>query len=228
MNNFKNKVKEIFAGWTKFDIIWLIVANLVILGCSIYFGDSLVSIISAMTGITCVILVSKQMVANYIFGAVNVVLYGCLAYKSRLYGDFMLNFFYYLPTNIIGFFMWKKLKEQGGEIKARALTNKQRVVLAIVCIIGILGYSFILQMLGGSIPLIDSMSTVLSVVAMILMMKCFKEQWILWILVNGVSVVMWFITLRSGSGNIATILMWCVYLLNSIFGYINWNKSSKN
>ena len=108
-----------------------------------------------MTGITCVILVSKQMVANYIFGAVNVVLYGCLAYKSRLYGDFMLNFFYYLPTNIIGFFMWKKLKEQGGEIKARALTNKQRVVLAIVCIIGILGYSFILQMLGGSIPLID-------------------------------------------------------------------------
>ena len=88
------KLKQTFKDWTKLDWAWLIIANSVILGLSLYWGDGLIPIISALTGVTCVIFVSKQMIANYYVGAINVALYAFLSYQSRLYGDAMLNAFY--------------------------------------------------------------------------------------------------------------------------------------
>ena len=76
------KIKKSFSTWTKWDYLWLLIANGTILGLSLYWGDGLIPIISALTGVTCVIFVSKQMIANYYVGAINVALYAFLSYQS--------------------------------------------------------------------------------------------------------------------------------------------------
>lgn len=221
-------MKKIFKNWSLFDICWLIVANCTILGLSLYWGDSTVAIISALTGVTSVILVSKQMISNYVFGAVNVGLYAYLAFQSKLYGDFMLNAFYYLPMQFIGFYMWTKAKNNSnGEIEAKTLDTMARVKLALSSLVAIFAYTFILQTFGGNIPFIDATSTVLSVIAMMLMVKQYTEQWYMWVIVNIVSIIMWAISITQGSGDMATLLMWIIYLLNSIYGLVSWSKNNK-
>lgn len=221
------KLKQTFKDWTKLDWAWLIIANSVILGLSLYWGDGLIPIISALTGVTCVIFVSKQMIANYYVGAINVALYAFLSYQSRLYGDAMLNAFYYFPMQFIGIYMWKKNKSNSGQVESKSLTNKQRFILALVSFVAILAYSLVLKQLGGNIPLIDATSTVLSVIAMLLMVKQYLEQWYLWVIVNTVSIIMWAVSLSQGSGDYATLLMWIIYLLNSLYGLYNWRKANK-
>ena len=225
MKSLKNQFKN----WTKVDYAWLLIANLTILSLSLYWGDGIIPIVSALTGVTCVIFVSKGMMLNYPVGIINVVLYAYLAYQSKLYGDFMLNAFYYLPMQFIGMYMWKKAgdKEESGTIKSKALTYVQRWKLGVISLISIGVYALILKVLGGNIPLIDATSTVLSVIAMILMVRQYLEQWYVWIVVNVVSIIMWAISLSQGSGNYATILMWIVFLVNSLYGLYNWKKANK-
>lgn len=221
------KIKNSFKNWTSIDFAWLIIANGIILGLSLYWGDGIVPIISALTGVTCVIFVSKQMMSNYFFGIINVGLYAYLAFKSRLYGDFMLNAFYYFPMQFIGLYMWTKAKDSDGDVKSKTLTNKGKIILTIVSIASIAAYSFILSLLGGNIPIIDATSTILSIIAQILMVRRYLEQWYLWVIVNIVSIIMWAVSLTQGSGDMSTLLMWVIFLLNSLYGLYNWRKEHK-
>lgn len=222
-------LKKEFSGWSKLDYLWLLIANGTILGLSLYWGEGIIPIVSALTGVTCVIFVSKQMMLNYYVGAINVALYAYLAFQSRLYGDFMLNALYYFPMQFIGIYMWNKAKgsNSSGNVETKILSNKERGILALISIAAIAAYSVFLSFIGGNIPVIDATSTVLSVIAMILMVKQYLEQWYLWVVVNTVSIAMWGISLSQGSGDFATLLMWTIYLLNSLFGLYNWRKEYK-
>lgn len=217
-----------FENWTKLDWAWLIIANLTILILSLYWGDGIIPIISALTGVTCVIFVSKQMMLNYYVGAINVALYAYLAFQAKLYGDFMLNSLYYFPMQFIGIYMWSKASKNnnGGNIESKSLSNRCRFALFIISAFSIMGYSLFLESLGGNIALIDSTSTVLSIIAMILMVKQYLEQWYLWVIVNCVSIAMWVISINQGVGDLSTLVMWIIYLLNSLYGLYNWRKAN--
>ena len=228
MNNLSKFLKEECSGWKKWEVIWLIFANLIILGVSAYLGDNALGIITSMTGVTCVILVGKGKMSNYIFGTVNVILYALTAWKARYYGDVMLNLLYYFPTNIIGWFVWiRHVDKESNEVYKERMTVKQDIIATLISIIGIFAYSYILKLLGGNLPLVDSMSTVLSIVAQILMIKRYTEQWIVWIVVDVVSVIMWIAALFGEGQSIAVLMMWAVYLANAIIMFVKWYKESK-
>ena len=59
------------------------------------------------------------------------------------------------------------------------------------------------------------------------MVKQYLEQWYLWIIVNIVSIIMWIISLSQGFGDFATLLMWILYLLNSLYGLYKWKVANK-
>lgn len=228
MDGIKKFLKNEVSGWKKWEVFWLIFGNLAILGVSIYLGDTALGIIASMTGVTCVILCGKGKISNYLFGAVNVVLYALVAWQAKYYGDVMLNLLYYFPTNILGWFAWKKhMNDDSKEVYKQRMTLKQDIVVGVLCAVGIFGYSFVLHLLGGNLPIVDSMSTVLSVVAQILMIKRFTEQWVIWILVDVVSVIMWIAAFFNGGESVAVLLMWSVYLVNAVIMFIKWYRESR-
>ena len=221
---FKNEI----SGWKKREIFWLIFANVALLAISLYLGDTLVGILASLTGVTCVILCGKGKMSNYLFGTVNVLLYAYVAWKAKYYGDVMLNLLYYFPTNILGWFVWKKnIDTEKQEVVKKRMTLKQDILVLVLSTAGIFGYSYVLRLLGGNLPLVDSMSTVLSVVAQILMIKRFTEQWIVWIAVDAVSVIMWVAAYLNGTESIAVLLMWVIFLFNAIFMFIKWYNDSR-
>lgn len=211
-----------FKGWKKLEYLWLFLAVGIISVLCYNWKSSPIDYVSSITGVLCVILVAKKKTSNYIYGFVNIVLYAYLAYKNKLYGDFMLNAVFYFPMQFIGFYLWNKFSN----IKTRSLSLKNIVKLAILSALIILAYSNILKQIGGIATLADSTSTVLSIIATFLMIFKFSEQWLCWIVVNTVSVFMWIIAFKGGSTDIGTLAMWCVFLGNSIWGYINWKKEN--
>lgn len=225
---FKRIIKRELSGWKAWQIIWIIVANAVIIGVSIYNGDSLISIFAAVTGVICVILCGLGKVSNYFFGTINVILYAIVAYKAKYYGDVMLNLLYYFPTNIIGWILWEKnLGKEKVSVTKKRMTVKQDILVAFLSICAVGVYSLVLWLLDGNLPVVDSMSTVFSVIAQILSIKRFTEQWVIWIIVNVVSVIMWITALFNEGASIAMLLMWSVYLGNSIIMFVKWMKESR-
>ncbi|WP_269083031.1 nicotinamide riboside transporter PnuC [Sporosarcina globispora] len=88
-----------------------------------------------------------------------------------------------------------------------------------------IGYGFFLKYLEGNFVWTDSATNVLSITAQILMLKRFAEQWILWISVNVLSIILWANALiTQGRNDFSMLVMWTAFLVNSVYGYINWRK----
>lgn len=221
-------LKSELTGWKALDLAWLAAATAVILGLSLYWKDSPVSLWAALTGVWCVILTGKGKRSSFLFGTVNVVFYAMISLQARYYGEVMLNILYYLPMNFVGWFAWKKhMNEETGEVVKRRLPRNRRVWVYGLTAAAILLYGLVLKALGGNLPYVDSMSTVVSVTAQILSVKRLTEQWVLWIVVDVVTVVMWGINFAQGGETVATLAMWSVYLINAVIMYIRWNREGR-
>ena len=221
-------LKSELTGWKALDLAWLAAATAVILGLSLYWKDSPVSLWAALTGVWCVILTGKGKRSSFLFGTVNVVFYAMISFQARYYGEVMLNILYYLPMNFVGWFAWKKhMNEETGEVVKRRLPRNRRVWVYGLTAAAILLYGLVLKALGGNLPYVDSMSTVVSVTAQILSVKRLTEQWVLWIVVDVVTVVMWGIHFAQGGETVATLAMWSVYLINAVIMYIRWNREGR-
>ena len=132
--------------------------------------------------------------------------------------------------SFVGFYLWSRHRdEESGEVEGKALTPKQIVILLVATAVVVLIYWQILTRIGGQLALIDAMSTVFSVIALIMQVARYAEQWLLWIIVNVVSVVMWVLLIGKDSSAITMVVMWAAYLFNSVYGYYNWKKlAAKN
>lgn len=191
-----------------------------------------ISLTTSFSGILCVLLSAKGNITNFLFGLINGFLYAYVSYKSSYYGEVMLNLGFYVPMQFIGYYMWSKhmKKDKGDEgiVKTFRLSWKNRAILFLVCAVLIYLYSFLLQSIRGNQPGLDSASTILSVVAMLLAIKAYAEQWLIWITVNIISVILWILAYQKGGDHSFVMIgMWSGYFINSIYGYINWMRLSK-
>jgi nicotinamide mononucleotide transporter len=107
----------------------------------------------------------------------------------------------------------------------RKLTTKTRLIILLSCVLGTYGLGSVLAMNAEqNSPYIDALTNVLSVAATFLMMWRFKEQWLLYIAINVVSILMWLLrAMEGGAAGDLMVLMWSLYLLNSLFGYWRWH-----
>lgn len=217
---------RILSAYDWFLIVGIIAANIVY---SVMADEiDVVGSIAAIAGVLCVVLVAKGSIWNYLFGLVNVSLYAYVSFKASAYGDAALNALYYLPMQFIGYFAWKK-RVNDTTVKARRLTSVQRLWVAAGCIALTVAVGFILKACGDAQPFKDSATTVLSIVAQILMAMAFMEQWVFWILTNVISVVMWVMFAIKGEPHAEVmIIMWVFYLLNSLNGLIVWLRLSES
>lgn len=219
---------------------WLLIAGVVASNIiySILSGNvDVVGSVAGIAGVLCVVLVAKGSIWNYVFGLVNVSMYAYISYKASLFGDAALNALYYLPMQFIGWWQWRKRgaslssSEASGnavQVNARRFSLKQRMVLAFGCVAAVIACGFLLEHLGDPQPFKDSATTVLSIVAQALMALAFMEQWVLWIITNIISVIMWAVCMARGEAHAALmVIMWSFYLLNSINGLRVWLKLSR-
>lgn len=222
-------MKTFWKEWTLFEKSWLLVFTVVNVYLYFAWEDSLAGLITSISGMICVVLVAKGKIANYYFGIVQTGLYAYISYSYGLYGEAMLNGLFYFPIQFIGIYMWNKHKTQnstkGEDISVKRLSKKGWLVLILVSIVSSVLYAQILSAIGGQQVRLDSIAVVLSVIAQILMLKRFAEQWVLWILVNILSITLWIITLVQTGGNDWTMMvMWTAFLVNSIWAWFNWRK----
>ena len=225
-----NKIKEFIKSfnWNWFEL--LIIGTVSIIS-GYYFVQSamlgdwmlpLVSLVAAIAGIFSVVLCAKGKKSGFIFGLVNVICYSFVSFVNLYYGEVMLNTLFYIPMNIISYYLWSKNKnKETNEVMCRKLNWKQLVIGILVIAAITFGYHLILASLGGAMTLLDGTTTVLSITATILMACRYSEQWLCWIVVDAITVIMWVI-----AADPIMITMWTAYLVNAFYGYKNWLSKS--
>ena len=119
------------------------------------------------------------------------------------------------------------MDKESGEVVKNNLSAKGAMIVYPLTAVGVVVYGIVLSAMGGALPFVDSISTVLSIVAQLLCLKRLAEQWIMWIIIDAVTVVMWAYNYANGGESIATLLMWAVYLINAVIMFVKWRKDVK-
>ncbi|MFB6163417.1 MAG: nicotinamide riboside transporter PnuC [Halococcoides sp.] len=210
--------------WTTFEQIWLAVFSAITIALYVAWDDSLLGLIASLTGMITVVLVARGVISNYYFGIVNVVAYGFIAFQSQYYGEVMLNWGFFLPAQFVGLYLWSKNMGADGFVETSGLRWGQRLLWGLGSTAAIGGYGLFLQWLHGNLPFFDATSTVLSVIAQVLMIKRAPEQWAVWIVIDVVSIYMWSSRVLTTGQGATMVVMWSAYLVNACYGWYNWRR----
>ncbi len=215
-------------GWKKQEIIFLSLVLLFILISSHLVKDTPIAVMSAICGILYTIIAGKGKISCYFFGLAGSWCYVWLSLSNALWGNMLLYLCYYIPMQVLGIFRWKKhLHNDTNEIIKIKLNTKQRIILLLIGIVGSVLTSGILYFCHDKSPVADGITTFLSILGMYLTVRRAIEQWVVWFIVNGISVLMWLNLFWHGAKTLSTVVMWGVYFALAIYFYFDWRKSFK-
>ena len=199
----------------------------------------LISAFGSLMGVLCTVLSANGHILTFLFGLIDVSIYGAMCLAGARYGNAALHLLYFLPMQFIGFFQWKKRGAKADkEVKARRLSGKQWLLYGGLFLAGlVIAYYVLLAMdkteAAGVIKwlvLMDAFSMMCNLIGQFLLSTAYMDQWFFWIGVNVSTIIMWVLTLRQDpSSAYATIYIvkYSFYLLNSFNGLRIWLNLSR-
>ena len=216
---------QLFTNWKKFEISYISILILLQLIVYAIVPDSVIGMISGVAGVLCLVYGMKGRKISFIFVTIQCIAMTYIAWISHAYGSFAMDIIYII-SQPIGWFMWGK-----NEATHSFEANTRRKIFLAAFIAWIIGW-FVLSMLGGQLPYLDSINFIISLIAQLLYILKYKENWSLWIIVNIANATYWTIltiqmlmgenSIGSLGANLSQVALQFALLFNSVYANKVW------
>lgn len=159
------------------------------------------------------ILYTYENIWCWLFAALSAAFFLILCFQRKIYAEWALQVFY-LISAAYGYLNW------GSEV----VIPESMVFQVHLLIIGggillmLLSASLLKNYTEAALPLLDSFTTIFSIIATIFMVNFYPENWAYWIVIDAASIFLYF---RRGLK--ISALLFVIYTLLSINGYLVWN-----
>ncbi|WP_455817758.1 nicotinamide riboside transporter PnuC [Pseudomonas cerasi] len=208
---------------------------------------SWIEAMGTIAGLLCIWLASLEKIANYAFGLINVTLFAVIFFQIQLYASLLLQLFFFV-ANIYGWYAWSRQTSDNQQaLKVRWLPLPERLAWGAAIAVAIalmtryidpvfafltqtavslmhsLGLNVVMpQLQPDAFPFWDSCMMVLSIAAMVLMTRKYVENWLLWVIINVISVMIF-----ARQGVYAMALEYAILTLIALNGSWLWMKSAR-
>jgi len=186
-----------------------------------YIKTNWIEIVGAILSLIYLYLSIKQKLSLWFFGIISSLFYIVIFFQTKFYADMSLQF-YYVVISIYGWINWKHGDDVAGkEMPAAQLTKRLFVNLCIATgLIYIIYYFILSRFTDSTIPKADSVVGALSIVGTWMLARKLIENWIVWIVADGLCVGLYFY-----KGLYPTAILFIIYTLMAAVGYWEWKKS---
>lgn len=163
--------------------------------------------------------------ANIWLWAVSIVMpvvHGVLYYRSGLYADMAMNV-YYVIAGFYGWIVW--LRGSGGKSDKPALRISSTpwrlgVILTVVgAVVWGAIYFILVHYTDSTVPVLDSLTTAMSIVALWMLSRKYLEQWLVWLAVDAISCGLYIY-----KGIPFTAGLYGLYTILAVAGYMRWRR----
>lgn len=182
--------------------------------------DTVLALISGIAGVISVVLCSQKKLSFYFWGILQLVTILIISYQTNLTGKVIENAFYLL-TMIIGFLLWIKNKTND-ETKTETMGFSDYAILAAFLPLLIFGVSSFVVDTNSEQPFLDTLTTVIGIIAQLMLIFRFREQWVLWFILDVLCIVLW-----AKDGNWCLMVQYIFWTINCIYGYFSWKNIKK-
>lgn len=178
---------------------------------------------SLVFSLACVWLARRENVWNMPFGIVAVILMGWFYFRISLVGQAWLQFGYYVPVQVLGWWAWTHGGERGTALPVSRLSMRGWVVTLAFGIAAWIACWVVFGAIYDRPQYIgwDTSIVAASIVAQTLMTWKKTENWVFWTFpVNVSSILLYMVT-----GSWAFAFLYTVFLANSVWAWRQWNKA---
>lgn len=217
---------EFWNGYNLFERVFMLAMVLlqVIMYC--IAPDTLIGMVCGISGVICVALTAKGKISSYLFNFIQMITYMIICWDAKLYLEFGEQVFYFVAC-IFGVFLWKKNMKKNEDGTEQVIAKKFKPWHWMVTVVVTVVTTFLLGtfgevILGSTLPYIDAFTVALAVIAQLLMVWRYREQWAVWIVIDAASLVM-FVML----GQWSMVVMYVAWTINAFYGWYNWSKLQK-
>lgn len=180
-------------------------------------------ITTTLLGLAYILLEYKASIWLWAVGFVMQVLDVVLYYQKGLYADCAMEF-YYIAMTIYGVVIWKwgKKKNQQPDQELPITHFKPSLILpwtiATLVIWGVIWYCLV-RFTDSTVPIADAFTTALSFVGIWALARKYLEQWLIWIVVDVVTCVLYFykdIPFKAS--------LYGLYVIIAVLGWRKWRR----
>lgn len=214
----------------KKNIIVIIVSAIISIIIGIISKDAIIGSLILFTSIMNSYLASICKKESYITGFISSILTSYVSLKNNLYGLFFFYLVIFAPMQVYGYINWKNNEDDSKNVKIRAFTLKNSLIIIFACIIGSLLLGYLLTLIPNQkLAFLDSSSNIINLCAVILMILRFNESWWIWLFNNIIDLIIWSVTFKNnGMAAFSMFTSSLIYLIINVYGIIKWNKKLKD
>lgn len=163
---------------------------------------------------------TKQRPVAWLLGMAGVTLFAIIDYQEKLYAEIPLQALYFI-LSVYGWYEWKF----GGKHQTSLpVTFTSLNIWMAVLIMGVVGTILIgyLQAtyLDASLPYLDGGTTAFSLAGTWMLARKKLENWVLWFFVDAVYTGMFIY-----KGLLLIALLYLIYVIFSVIGFVRWRNS---
>ena len=236
---------KVFNKWfNTFILVGMAVVTVVVTAVKFKAADSgramlVISAFGSLMGVLSTVCAANGRILTFLFGLIDVTIYGVMCLIGTRYGNAALHLLYFLPMQFVGYFQWRKRgAEEEKKVQARRLDGKQWLLYGSIFLVGLIVSYFILAAFDKTeaagvvkwLVVMDAFSMMCNILGQYLLSTAYMEQWYFWLGVNVSTIVMWVLTLRQDpSSTYASIYVvkYSFYLLNALNGLRIWYNLSR-
>ena len=183
--------------------------------------DIVLEFFAVLLGILSVWFAKNNNILVYLSGMISTAIFVYLLLKFDLLGDMLINAYYFFMS-CYGLYFWTYKEE--GVIKNKISTTsfKEYILSLILFIMTLIFVRYIYQFFDicqSFTAYIDTLTTAIFFVGMMLMARRKIEHWIFWIVGNLISIPLYFY-----KGLTLTSIQYIIFTVIAIFGYISWKR----
>jgi nicotinamide mononucleotide transporter len=148
---------------------------------------------------------------------ISVSIYIYICFSAKLYSETGLQLFY-MGMAFYGWWLWNKNKTTDQKLIISKITAKAHTILTLSGLLFTCVFYFIMKTYtDAALPLADAFVTAFSLTTTYMMTKKYIENWIWWIVIDGLSIYIFI------SRNLPlTALLYFIYVIIVVVAYFKW------
>ena len=206
--------------------LWIGSMITIIISFCIFDRHNYLTLVASIIGVTSLIFSAKGNLIGQFLMIIFSLIYGIISYKCSYYGEMITYLGMTMPMAVIALISWLKNPFNGNrsQVKVNRISKKEVYIMIYLTIIVTIMFYIILRYFNTANLLLSTLSVTTSFVAVYLTYKRSPYFALAYAANDIVLIILWSLLINVDVQYISVVVCFIAFLINDIYGYINWRK----
>lgn len=225
-----NKIKKLINYFSTTEIIlWCSSVVLIVVSFCLFDRENYMTLTASLIGVTSLIFSAKGNPIAQVLMIIFSLIYGIISFSFAYYGEMITYLGMTMPMAVVALISWVKNPYNGNksQVKVNHIHREEVAFMLILTAVVSIAFYFILEVFNTANIIPSTISVTTSFIAVYLTFRRSPFFALAYAANDVVLIVLWVMATMTNISYISVVICFGVFLVNDIYGFINWQRMKK-